>query len=228
MNGCANSAFTRSRRRCEASNDPRAAALQERIQRLKGVLTWTLRTEYHERLTQAHKHLRQLNDDVAVLKARYDAFVRTRQAAVHSYVGYDAADQPSAYSCPRGAQAGEYADRAAGSADRDRGQSTSSRHAASASRSIRPRHAMQSRIATIARPRRRPAEGSDASLSPGLLRCAYPGFRRLRREPGQAHARQSARGASRIRRRARCRSTEGIDKATQSYQRFLDETPEAP
>jgi hypothetical protein len=69
--------------------DPQAAALRERIQRLKGVLTWTLRTEYHERLTQAHKHLRALNDDVAVLKTRYDAFVRTRQAAMHSYVGYD-------------------------------------------------------------------------------------------------------------------------------------------
>jgi tetratricopeptide (TPR) repeat protein len=73
----------------QASNDPQAAAFQERIQRLKGVLTWTLRTEYHERLTQAHKHLRELNDDVAILRARYDAFVRTRQAAVHSYVGYD-------------------------------------------------------------------------------------------------------------------------------------------
>jgi Tfp pilus assembly protein PilF len=73
----------------QASNDPQVAALQERIQRLKGVLTWTLRTEYHERLTQAHQHLRELNDDVAILRARYDAFVRTRQAAVHSYVGYD-------------------------------------------------------------------------------------------------------------------------------------------
>jgi hypothetical protein len=73
----------------EATNDPRTAALHERVQRLKGVLIWTLRTEYHERLTQAHKHLRQLNDDVVVLKTRYDAFVRTRQAAVHSYVGYD-------------------------------------------------------------------------------------------------------------------------------------------
>ena len=55
----------------------------------KGVLTWRLETEYHERLTQAHKHLRELNDDVAVLTAQYDAFVRARQAATHSYVGYD-------------------------------------------------------------------------------------------------------------------------------------------
>jgi tetratricopeptide (TPR) repeat protein len=72
-----------------ATNDPQTAALQKRMQYLQGVLSWRVRTEYHERLTQAHKHLRALNDDVAVLKARYDAFVRTRQAAVHSYVGYD-------------------------------------------------------------------------------------------------------------------------------------------
>lgn len=71
------------------NEDPQTVALQARIQRLKGVLTWTLQTEYPDRLTQAHKHLRELNDDVAVLKARYDAFVRTRQAAVHSYVGYE-------------------------------------------------------------------------------------------------------------------------------------------
>ena len=72
-----------------ATNDPQTAALQKRMQYLHGVLSWKLRTEYHERLTQAHKHLRALNDDVAVLRARYDAFVRTRQAALHSYVGYD-------------------------------------------------------------------------------------------------------------------------------------------
>jgi predicted negative regulator of RcsB-dependent stress response len=73
----------------QTSSDPRTVALQERLQRVKGVLTWRLRTEYHERLTQAHEHLRELNADVAVLKTRYDAFVRTRQAAMHSYVGYD-------------------------------------------------------------------------------------------------------------------------------------------
>jgi tetratricopeptide (TPR) repeat protein len=72
-----------------ATNDPQRAALQQRLQYLQGVITWKLRTEYHERLTDAHKHLRALNQDVAVLQARYDAFVRTRQAAVHSYVGYD-------------------------------------------------------------------------------------------------------------------------------------------
>jgi hypothetical protein len=73
----------------QATPEAERAALQERVQRLKGVLTWTLRTEYPERLTQAHKHLRELQADVDVLTARYDAFVRTRQAAMHSYVGYD-------------------------------------------------------------------------------------------------------------------------------------------
>jgi hypothetical protein len=65
------------------------AELQERVQRLKGVLTWTLRTEYPERLTKAHKDLRELQQDVDVLQARYETFVRTRQAAVHSYEGYE-------------------------------------------------------------------------------------------------------------------------------------------
>jgi hypothetical protein len=65
------------------------AELQDRVQRLKGVLIWTLRTEYPARLTKAHKHLHELQQDVDVLTARYEAFVRTRQAAVHSYEGYD-------------------------------------------------------------------------------------------------------------------------------------------
>jgi hypothetical protein len=73
----------------QKSQDSNAAALRERVERLNGILTWTLRTEYPERLTQAHQHLRELNEDVVVLKTRYDAFVRTRQAAMHSYVGYD-------------------------------------------------------------------------------------------------------------------------------------------
>ena len=76
-------------RALQATTDPRTVALQERLRRLQGVLSWNLYTQYPERLTDAHKHLRALNEDVATLKARYDAFVRARQAAVHSYVGYD-------------------------------------------------------------------------------------------------------------------------------------------
>jgi chromosome segregation ATPase len=67
------------------------AALQARVQHLQGVLTWRLYTEYPERLTQAHKHLHELNDDVRMLQEKYTAFVRARQAAVHSYSGYDQA-----------------------------------------------------------------------------------------------------------------------------------------
>jgi tetratricopeptide (TPR) repeat protein len=67
---------------------PDEAALRLRIQRLKGVLTWGLETQYHQRLTDAHEHLRELDEHVDALTAQYDAFVRARQAATHSYVGY--------------------------------------------------------------------------------------------------------------------------------------------
>jgi Flp pilus assembly protein TadD len=63
-------------------------ALRIRIQRLSGVLIWRLETQYHHRLTGAHAHLRELNSDVEKLTAQYDSFVRTRQAAVHGYAGY--------------------------------------------------------------------------------------------------------------------------------------------
>ena len=68
---------------------PQEAELRRRIRRLEGVLIWSLETQYHERLTDAHEHLRELDEDVDSLTARYDAFVRTRQAATQSYVGYE-------------------------------------------------------------------------------------------------------------------------------------------
>ena len=71
------------------ASDPEQAALRLRLRRLKGVLTWSLETRYHQRLTDAHEHLRELNEDVDALTAQYDAFVRARQAATHSYVGYE-------------------------------------------------------------------------------------------------------------------------------------------
>ncbi len=73
----------------QTRDDPQAAALRERIGHLQGVLTWRLYTEYPQRLTQAHEHLRELNQAVEAMNARYEAFVRARQAAVHSYRGYD-------------------------------------------------------------------------------------------------------------------------------------------
>ena len=71
------------------ASGPECAAQQARVQHLQGVLTWRLYTEYPERLTQAHKDLHALNDDVLMLHEKYTAFVRARQAAVHSYAGYD-------------------------------------------------------------------------------------------------------------------------------------------
>jgi|SRR5688572_26895125 len=71
------------------SNNPESVALLQRAARLRGALTWRMETEYHERLTAAHAHLNELNAEVEALTRQYDAFVRTRQAASHSYVGYD-------------------------------------------------------------------------------------------------------------------------------------------
>src|SRR6516225_1749128 len=71
------------------SNDPESLALRQRAARLRGALTWRLETEYHERLTAAYKHLSELKTGLDTLTRQYDAFVRTRQAATHSYVGYD-------------------------------------------------------------------------------------------------------------------------------------------
>src|SRR5439155_6307024 len=71
------------------SNNPESLALRQRAARLRGALTWRLETEYDERLTAAHVHLNELNAPVDALTRQYDAFVRTRQAATHSYVGYD-------------------------------------------------------------------------------------------------------------------------------------------
>jgi tetratricopeptide (TPR) repeat protein len=71
--------------------DSSAAAddLRRRVARLQGVLTFTLRTEYHERLDVFARHLRELGAAIEVLQGDHVEFVRTRQAAVHSYEGYD-------------------------------------------------------------------------------------------------------------------------------------------
>lgn len=72
--------------------DPDAAdqqALKTRIARVRGALTWSLQTEYHERFTQAHEHLRDLDGLIEAMTRQYDSLVSTRQAATHSYVGYD-------------------------------------------------------------------------------------------------------------------------------------------
>jgi tetratricopeptide (TPR) repeat protein len=66
-----------------------AERLRARLDRVEGVLTWRLETHYHERLTEVHDRLRELSGHVEALRRRYDSFVRVRQAAEHSHVGYD-------------------------------------------------------------------------------------------------------------------------------------------
>jgi tetratricopeptide (TPR) repeat protein len=60
-----------------------------RVKRLKGILTYTLRTEYHARFTEFDRNVRSLDEAMAMVQAEYDEYVRNRQAATHSYVGYD-------------------------------------------------------------------------------------------------------------------------------------------
>ncbi|BAU48544.1 hypothetical protein SVA_1992 [Sulfurifustis variabilis] len=76
-------------RAAQKSRGPGRDALLERVGRLRGLLHWRIRTEYDRRLTEAYKHLRELDAVVDVLKQQYDSFVRTRQAATQSYEGYE-------------------------------------------------------------------------------------------------------------------------------------------
>ncbi|HWR14919.1 MAG TPA: tetratricopeptide repeat protein [Terriglobales bacterium] len=71
------------------SDTPEATVLRERAARLRGLLTWRLETEYNDRLTAAYEHLDELNAQMKALDRQYESFVRTRQAATQSYVGYD-------------------------------------------------------------------------------------------------------------------------------------------
>jgi predicted negative regulator of RcsB-dependent stress response len=73
----------------QGSSSGMAESAKQRVDRLKGLLTWTLQTEYHERLTKFDANLRNLSDAMAVAQAQYDRFVRARQAATHSFEGYE-------------------------------------------------------------------------------------------------------------------------------------------
>jgi predicted nucleic acid-binding Zn-ribbon protein len=52
-------------------------------------VTWNLKTDYHERLTSFYEHLKESQRSIDILNAQYDEFVRVRQAATHSYEGYE-------------------------------------------------------------------------------------------------------------------------------------------
>lgn len=61
---------------------------EERLRWLKGVIMYTLDTEYHERLTRFDENLRALDEALAVVSKQHHQYVRARQAASHSYEGY--------------------------------------------------------------------------------------------------------------------------------------------
>lgn len=73
----------------QGATSPVEQDLLRRIRRLNGTLIFTMRTEYHERLATFDRHLTELNEALKVVTAEYESFVRARQAATHSYVGYD-------------------------------------------------------------------------------------------------------------------------------------------
>ena len=70
-------------------NSPMAVSLKERMRRLSGTVTWALLTEYHERLTVFDRNLRELHASVEIMRENYARFVRARQAATHSFEGYE-------------------------------------------------------------------------------------------------------------------------------------------
>ncbi len=59
-----------------------------RVKRLRGVLLWSVSSEYDQRLTDAYNHLISLDEIIKELKIRHRSFIRTRQAATQSYEGY--------------------------------------------------------------------------------------------------------------------------------------------
>ncbi len=75
--------------RLDAAAVDAADPLRERISRLQGVIVWMLRTSYDERLNQLDRNLRGLQGAVDALRDQYQGYVRVRQAAVHSFAGYD-------------------------------------------------------------------------------------------------------------------------------------------
>jgi tetratricopeptide (TPR) repeat protein len=75
-------------RKLNAVRGSARSELEARIRRLRGVMQWNILTQYDQRFTEAHQHLRDLNQEVDRLKKQYASFVRTRQAATQSYEGY--------------------------------------------------------------------------------------------------------------------------------------------
>ena len=73
----------------QGSESAYARSSMQRLKRLKGLLSWTLETEFHDRLDEFDRNLRGLDDAMSVVQEQYDQYVRTRQAATHSFAGYE-------------------------------------------------------------------------------------------------------------------------------------------
>ncbi len=68
---------------------PYASDALGRIKLLRGVTTWNMYAEYDQRLTEAFRHLHDVNKEIDRMRNEYASFIRTRQAATQSYEGYD-------------------------------------------------------------------------------------------------------------------------------------------
>ncbi len=73
----------------QGSESAFARSSMQRLRRLKGLLSWTLETEFHDRLTEFDRNLRGLDGAMAILQEQYNQYVRARQAATHSFAGYE-------------------------------------------------------------------------------------------------------------------------------------------
>ena len=62
--------------------------IQNRIDRLRGVVNWSINSEYSKRLTHLFNSFNELEEYIDGLNVIYASFVRTRQAATQSYEGY--------------------------------------------------------------------------------------------------------------------------------------------
>ena len=116
-------------------HEPDGRRVAQRIARLQGVLTFTLRTEYHERLDVFARTLRELSEAIEVLSAQHVEFVRARQAAVHSFEGYDTPIARLRDARRRSARRGQPADGAARARARAR-RDRRARRAARAARDV--------------------------------------------------------------------------------------------
>ena len=72
----------------EGAEFPASKEMLVRVGRLRGAVEFVLETEYHDRLTAFDQNLRSLDQAMTVARVHYDQYVRSRQAATHSYEGY--------------------------------------------------------------------------------------------------------------------------------------------